>query len=399
MKRNLITLDRPERFDTPYSISKAKLEAALADVVDRLEKMAKEHPGEVPGSSIGFKYPFSTDVTSWLGGLYAGCHWLAYELTGNKFFKEQGDILVQKYREMLDAGIGIGGHDQGFRYILSCIAAWKATGNEFAYETALEAGKLLYEHGYAQKGKFIIRSKKSWQGSGCRTMMDSMLNVPLLYWVGKETGEAKYTEAAIGHTKTTEDLLIRADGSSFHHYQFDPETEAPVGGLTLQGRSDDSCWSRGQAWGVYGFPIAYSYVKEQFILDVHKDITYFMLNHLPEDNIPAWDYDFTSTKAVKDSSAGVISACGMHEMAKRLSNDNPDKAIFTNAAAMILDSTIDTCTGDNGIDYDGFLFHVTGYASAKKPEKRHIDQTAVYGDFFYFEALLRHYNPDFRMYW
>ena len=399
MQRNKITLDRPERFTTPYTISRAKLEAALSDATDRLEKMAKEHPGEVPCSSIGFKYPFTTDVSSWLGGLYAGCHWLAYELTGKQIFRDEGEKLILAYRDLLEEGSCVGGHDQGFRFILSCIAAYKVTGNELAYETAIKAGKLFYEYGYAKTGKFFLRSRKSWYGSGCRTMMDTMLNAPLLFWTGKETGVAEYTEAAIGHCKTTEELLIRADGSSFHHYQFDPDTEAPVGGLTLQGRSDDSCWSRGQAWGVYGFPIAYSYAKEQFMFDVAKDVTYFTLNHLPCDNVPAWDYDFTDVKAVKDSSAGVISACGMHEMAKYLSDEDPDKNIFKNAAAMILDSTIDTCTGDNGIDYDGFLFHVTGYASAKKPERRHIDQTAVYGDFFYLEALLRHYNPDFRMYW
>jgi unsaturated chondroitin disaccharide hydrolase len=138
--------------------------------------------------------------------------------------------------------------------------------------------------------------------------MDSMMNAPFLFWGGTVTGNEEYTKAGRDHTKTTETYLIREDGSSFHHYQFDPATAGPVGGVTLQGNSDDSCWSRGHAWGVYGFPIAYSYTGAEFITEVHKDIAYFMLNHLPEDNIPYWDYDFVSGDQPRDSSSGAISS-------------------------------------------------------------------------------------------
>ena len=399
MARNPIFLNNPEKFNTPYTISKTKLESAIGVVLDKLEKMAIDHPNEMPSGSAGFKYIFTNETGGWIVGMYAGCHWLAYELTGKKIFRETGERLMLAFKEKIDHKIDVDHHDLGFLYIPSCVAPYKATGNELGREIGLAAANYLYEKSFSKEGKFIIRSIKSWHGSGCRTMMDSMMNVPLLFWAGKETGNEELTEAAIAHCKTTDELLLRADSSTYHHYQFDPETCKPVGGLTLQGHSNESCWSRGHAWGIYGFPVAYSYVKEEFAKKAHRDLTYFMLNHLPEDNVPAWDYDFTSTKAVKDSSAGVISVCGLNEMAKHLPDADPDKALFNNAAAMILDSTIDTCTGDNGIDYDGFLFHVTGYASAKRPERRHIDQTAVYGDYFYFESLLRLYNPNFRMYW
>ena len=105
-------------------------------------------------------------------------------------------------------------------------------------------------------------------------MMDSLMNAPLLFWATEETGDPKYAAAALAHEKTTERYLIREDGSSFHHYQFDPETSRPVRGVTLQGFSDDSCWSRGHSWGVYGFPMAYNHIKAEFLPKVHKDITY-----------------------------------------------------------------------------------------------------------------------------
>jgi unsaturated chondroitin disaccharide hydrolase len=111
--------------------------------------------------------------------------------------------------------------------------------------------------------------------------------------------------------------------------------------------------------------------------------------------IPCWDYDFVSNKAIKDSSAGVIAVCGMHEMAGMLPDGAEEKSVYESAAAQILESTIDNCTGENGIDYEGLIFHVT----AALPQKLGIDQTAVYGDYFYLEALSRYLNPDFKMYW
>ena len=402
MKRNVITLERPERFTTPYTISKSKLEAAATEAFDMLKKLGKANGSNLPFSSAGFRYTFAEDyLKGWTSGMYVGCYWLAYEMTGDKWFRDMAESLTPNFRRRLDQKIDMDNHDVGFVFLPTCVAQYKVTGDEAARQTALEACEYFYEKSYSKEGKFIIRMWQSWdKGPGCRTMMDSLMNAPLLFWAAKETGNEEYYKAARDHVKTTEEYLIRADGSSYHHYQFDPKTAGPVRGLTLQGNSDESCWSRGHAWGIYGFPSAYSYTGEDYLIDVHRDITYFMLNHLPDDFIPAWDYDFTSTKAVKDSSAGVISACGLYDMAAMLPDSSPDKAIFTNAANRILDATIDKCSGDNGIpDRDGFIFHVTGYASAPDPAKRTIEGIATYGDYFYLEALARQLNPNFRKYW
>ena len=107
-------------------------------------------------------------------------------------------------------------------------------------------------------------------------MMDSLMNAPLFFWAAEETGKKEYAEAGSAHVKTTEQYLVREDASTNHHYQFDVETAAPVRGVTLQGRSDDSCWSRGHACGVFGVPAAYGYNHESYLVDVHRDVTYFI---------------------------------------------------------------------------------------------------------------------------
>jgi len=402
MKRNPITLNAPERFSGKHVIPKAKLEAAAKAATDKLKakilaymqenEIGKDFPGTC---SVDYKY-VRGENKNWECGMYSGCYWLAYELTGDEFFREIAEAHLPTFKGRIDNRIGMDDHDVGFVFTPSCIAAYKLTGNEFAKEAALRAADHEFKYNYTTKGKFIIRLHGSWdKGPGCRTMMDSLMNAPLLFWAGKETGNDELFKAGLDHNLTTEQYLIREDSSSFHHYQFDPATAGPVKGVTLQGNSDDSCWARGHSWGIYGFPIAYSYTKNETLRNVHRDITYFMLNHLPEDMIPYWDYDFTSGDEPRDSSSGAISSCGLHEMARLLPEGDPDKALYECAAAKMLEALIDNCTGDIGVDYDGLICHVTH----AKPQGQGIDECAAYGDYFYLEALLRHLKPDWNRYW
>lgn len=392
-----IALNSPERFERKHPLDRAKLEAAAKAATDKLRELAEKYGDSFPETrSIEFKYVCGENK-NWETGMYTGCYWLAYQLTGDEFFRECAERQLESFKKRYENKVGMDNHDVGFVYTPSCVAAYKITGNEEAKELAIKAADYLYEKSYSQKGKFIIRMWKSWDaGPGCRTMMDSLMNAPLLFWATEVTGDPKYANAALEHVKTTEKYLIRDDASSYHHYQFDPKTAGPVKGVTLQGRSDESCWSRGHAWGVYGFPIAYSYTGADFLPELHKNVTYFMLNHLPEDCIPYWDYDFTEGIEPRDSSAGLVSVCGMLEMAKLLPDTAEQKTVLESAAAQILESVIDNCTGDIGVKhYDGLVCHVTH----AKPQGQGIDECAVYGDYFYLEALARYLVPDFKKYW
>lgn len=399
MKKNAYTTV-PERFLKPYQLPKEKLDKAIKEALEKLEN-------NLPRWKIGFvrragrdgegvnKY-IESENTRWTHGMNTGIYWLAYELSGKEKFKEVAEKMLPTYQYRLDNKIGFGDHDVGFVYTPSCVAAYKKFGHTEIKDMLLETADYYYRTGYSQKGGFILRIWKNQHIEGCcRTMMDTMMNAPFLFWAGQETGKKEYIDAALSQNKITAEYLIREDGSSFHHYQFDVESHKPKYGLTLQGHSDDSCWSRGHAWGIYGFPIAYSYVNEDFLVDIHKDITFFMLNHLPEDLIPYWDYDFVSGNQPRDSSAGAISVCGMLEMARLLPEDAPEKPIYESAAAQMMEALIDKCAGDQGFEYDGLICHVT----AALPQGSGIDGIGVYGDYYYLEALMRFAHPDWEKYW
>lgn len=396
MTRN-ITLHHPDRFMHEHKIPEEKIDRAIETALHKLEEHIPQWMESFAKTcSVDFLYPHGAN-DNWVCGMQTGVYWLAYELSKKSCFLEIAAKQTETFRNRLEKKAGMDDHDVGFAFTPSCIAGYKVTGREEYRKTALDACEYYYRTSYAKKGGFILRAW-NWPGdAGCRTMMDTMMNVPFLFWCGEQTGKKEYTEAAVSQCAITEQYLIREDASSYHHYQFDPDTQKPLYGLTWQGYSDESCWARGQTWAVYGYPIAYSYCRESYMPDLHRDVTYYMLNRLPETWIPKWDLIFTGQDEDQpyDSSAGVVAVCGMLEMCRYLPDTAPQKKIYENAAARMLEAVIDNCTGDIGKEYDGLIYHVTHAL----PQKAGIDECAIYGDYFYLEALMRYKNHDWKRYW
>lgn len=399
MNRGNVVLENPQRFEEPYEISReiidSAIDCALTKLSSKISKYGNLFPAKRSDSPFGRVYEMGENE-SWTCGMHTGCFLLAYELSGDKKFLEVAESHMDSYKRRIDEKIKLGNHDVGFVFTPSCVAYHKLTGEESVKKAALDAAEHLYNFSYSQKGGFVLRiaSKKEIDWA-CRTMMDTLMNIPLFFWAYEQTGDRKFLDAANSQVDITEKYLIRPDGSSYHHYQFDVETHKPLYGLTFQGHRDESTWSRGHAWGVYGIPIAYGYNRNKELLTLHRDITYYMLNHLPKDSVPYWDYDFMDGDEPRDSSAGVISACGLMEAMKYLPDNAPEKNIYKNAAAMLLEGVIDSCTGDIGEEYDGIIHKVAGAV----PMNSTLDGCTSYGDFFYLEALLRYIRPDWKCYW
>ena len=396
MANALEKIDVPERFKQAYTIDRKKLENAASAATAKLKAYARENgTGFINTSSTDYQYVSSSN-NNWTCGMYTGSYLMAYQLTGDEWFANVVKEHVESYITREANKVGMDDHDVGFVFMPSCVGAYKILGIESAREAALRAVEYYYGTSYSQEGKFIIRSYKSWSsGGGCRTMIDSLMNASLLFWAGKEINNESYFNAGRDHNITTKNLILRDDGSTYHHYQFDPLTSKPLYGLTWQGYSDESCWSRGHSWGIYGFSIAFSYTKNVYLKEAQRDVTYYMLNHLPEDLIPYWDYTFVSGYEPRDSSAAVIAVCGMLDMASMLPKDSAQRLVYESAAAQIMEAVIDKCTSDIGIEYDGLIHSVTH----GKPQNLAVGECAPYADYFYLEALSRFLNHDFIRPW
>lgn len=395
------------RYKEKYVISDKKVTQAAEKALEYLEKSLDRFTDKFPITAGGFcvDFPkgatlnryFARDTVTWTTSMWTGIYWMAYELTGNSKFRVAAENHVNMCADVAMKGIGLDDHDTGFKFSPSCVAAYRITGDEKAKEAALTAAEILFEH-YCQKNNFIIRSgmrRPEDKYENYRMLVDSMMNIPLFFWAYEETKDKKYIEAAIGHYRSTEKYLVRNDGSSYHHYQFDPVTLNPVGGLTFQGNGDESTWSRGHSWLVYGFPMAYKYTKDESIFDVHKAVSYYFLNNLPSDYIPYWDFDFKEGSfEPRDSSALAISVCGIMEMCKYLPDSAEEKQLYENASNILLEALIDKCSNSDKAT-DGLIRHVT----LSKPHCMGVDTIATYGDYFYFEALMRILKPDWKICW
>lgn len=193
---------------------------------------------------------------------------------------------------------------------------------------------------------------------------------------------------------------MREDNSTYHTYFFDTATGKPLRGVTHQGYRDNSAWSRGQAWGVYGLALSYRYTKDSACFDLFTRVTDFFIEHLPKNMVPYWDLEFTDgSSEPKDSSAAAIAACGMLEMSKYLPKEKAD--YYTAVALQITKSLIDSYAVKNAEISNGLLLHGV-YAKNSPynpiPTDRGVDECNIWGDYFYMELLTR-LNGDWQLYW
>lgn len=390
----LESIKNREKFENVNLLSKEEIKKALDLAIKKIEKNLEIFTHKYPTpASFGNVYK-AIDNIEWTNGFWTGMLWLAYEYTGEEKYRKAAEIQVESYKERVDKKIELDHHDLGFLYSLSCVSAYKITGSEVGKEAALEAASYLTRR-YQEKGKFI----QAWGPLGAkdnyRLIIDCLLNVPLLYWAHRETGDQKYYDMAYNHYRSAANNVIRDDASTFHTFYFDPETGEPLRGVTRQGYSDDSCWARGQAWGVYGVPLTYIYTKDEDALRVYKALTNYFLNRLPKDNVCYWDLIFNDgDDQSRDSSAAAIAVCGMLEMDKWLDNKDSDKELYKKAAHTILKSLIENYTTKDTPESNGLLLHgVYSWHSGKG-----VDECNIWGDYYYMEALMRLYK-DWELYW
>jgi len=382
-----------KKFETAPVLTQEQLKDAFHQALKKIDENLETFTYKFPASaSKNNVYP-AVDNTDWTSSFWTGMLWLAYEMTGDEKYRKVAEIHLDSFKERIEEGKHIDTHDLGFLYSLSCVAAYKPTGNEDAKETALKAANHLIGR-YKEKGEFIQAWGSIHDPKNYRLIIDCCMNLPLLYWASEVTGDMKYHEIAYKHLKTAMATVIREDASTYHTFYFDPDTGAPLKGVTHQGYSDDSCWSRGQAWGIYGLPLSYVYTKDKEIIEVYKKITNYFLNRLPEDYIPYWDLIFTSGDEPRDSSAATIAVCGMLEMDQWLDEKDPMKKIYSNAVQLILKSLMDNYTTKDMPESNGLLLH----AVYGKPQGNGVDECNIWGDYYYMEALVR-LMKDWKRYW
>ncbi len=314
----------------------------------------------------------------WTSGFFPGSLWLLHDYTGEARWK----AAAEDYTGRL-AGLRhfTGHHDTGF--MLGC-----GFGQGFRLTGRADYRSVLLDGARALATRFGLIRSWDFGPWAYPVIVDNMMNLELLAWAARESGDTRLLAIATSHADKTLAEHYRSDGSSFHLVDYDPATGAVRGKQTVQGFADGSTWARGQTWGLYGFTMMYRETRRAEYLAHAQRIAGFLLSHprLPADQIPYWDFDAPDIpRALRDTSAAAVMCSALIELA---TFSEPTLARqYLGVAETQLRSLSSPAyrapLGENG----GFLLlHAVGHI----PEKREIDVPLAYGDYYFLEALLRY---------
>lgn len=378
----------------------AAIAAALATLRRNIETFGLSYPDD---TTDGDRYPirpaaggFAAGANrGWTTSFWPGMMWIAWELTGDAFFRDAGLAHAEDFARRVRDEEDLDTHDLGFLYTLASVAPYRLLGDEDARASALDAADHLMRRFLEPAGIVQAWGDLSDPTQRGRTIVDSLMNMPLLTWAGEQTGEERFADAVRRHTTQLRTHILRDDDTTFHTFYWDAETGEPLRGATEQGAFDDSCWARGQAWGVYGFALNHRATGDPALLDASRRCAERFLSKLPSDRVPFWDMVYTDgADAPRDSSSAAIVVSGLFELADA-ETDAAAADRYRRAAYEILGSLIANYTPETPEASDAVILH----SVYDFPKSVGVDEGTLWGDYFYLEALVRAARPGWKPYW
>lgn len=336
----------------------------------------------------------SIPAISWTSGFWGGLNVLMYEKTG----KEDYLLTAKRSEELMDEALEDFVHlyhDVGFMWHILSGALYHLTGDEKSKNRNLHAASSLFSR-FVLGGNYI----RAWNTNSMReptnwTIIDCMMNLPILYWASEVIGDDRFKRVAMAHADNTIRTHIRPDGSVAHIVDHDRESGDSIATYAGQGCAVGSSWSRGQSWAIYGFVISYLHTKEARYLDAAKRVANYFIANCCDDWIPRIDFRAPSTPVYYDTTAGCCAACGLIELAKILPEG--EGGMYMNAAINLL-RTI----GERFGNFDPAVDNMIDCGSVRYPikdelteEKAGVHKYIIYADYYYTEAILKLLGSEF----
>ncbi|HEX9509187.1 MAG TPA: glucuronyl hydrolase [Puia sp.] len=394
--------------------------------------MSKVPADRLPKTYYANADKFETSNTGWwTSGFYPGTLLYLYEYTKDtSLLREALERLRLLEKEQYNKGT----HDLGFmmycsygnaerlaeRGLLPQGAQQRNSSSQGLSQPAYKEILLNSARSLATRFNPKVGCIRSWDSPPWKypVIIDNMMNLELLFWATRASGDSSFYRIAVTHANTTMRNHYRPDYSSFHVVDYDTATGNVLAKKTAQGYADSSAWARGQAWGLYGFTVLYRCTHDPKYLDQAEHIAQFILTNpnLPADKIPYWDYNapdipralpkqttglpaegqssaplraggtFQQTPGpLKDASAAAIMASALIELSHYA---GPEKGRgYLDVAEQILVSlssnNYKAVVGSNG----GFLLrHSVGHL----PARSEVDVPLTYADYYFVEAMLRY---------
>lgn len=365
------------------TVTKEWEQEAWEQIVRKVSRTSKRIKDRFPHASVNGEYVLEPPYW-WTAGFWPGLLWLVYRDTKDESLRALGEscerqldqVIVDYYR--LD-------HDIGFMWQLTSVARYKLLGEEESKQRALLAANLLCAR-YNIKGRYI-RAWNPWQpgedNSGW-AIIDCAMNLSLLHWASEISGDPRYKHIAIAHADTVLEHFIRPDGSVNHIVIFDPASGEKLGVNGGQGYSEQSAWSRGVAWAIYGMALSYKHTGEERYLHAAQSVADFFIANLPADHVPVWDFRLPGdVPQYRDTSAGACAACGLLLLAEQVTD--LEATLYKEVGERMLHALYSQYGAWDNEAEEGLILHGTSHY----PEGKNIDVPLIYGDYFFVEGVSR----------
>ncbi len=359
---------------------KPRLERAFGLAEQKLRATIERTPDYFPIYTHHGKWKHDQSLwTDWCAGFHAGMMWLIAGRTGDAWWRERAEHYSRLLEHKKDDRHV---HDLGFIFLNTYRPWYEATGDRRLNDVLIHAGRTL-----ALRFQPIGRYLCSFLGAQS-LFIDIMMNVPLIFYAARETGDEALFELATQHCRTTEQFLVRPDGGTAHEAIFDTRTGAFLGESTQQGLRPDSTWSRGLAWSLYGFGTVFTYTQNDRDLDVAVRNADCFVRRLPESSVPPWDFGAPDEPGrLDDSSAGAIAASGLLNLASLLAGRDADRAgHYRQTATSIVGALCtDRYLSWNDPEWEGVLKHGVYHVH----KGLGVDESVMWGEFFFLEAVCK----------
>ncbi|MDR3269814.1 MAG: glycoside hydrolase family 88 protein [Tannerella sp.] len=364
------------------AIIKNRLDRSLP-CYERMAQSLIDQPDKLPRTVDSEGNLLTTSSDGWVSGFVPGTLWYLYQYSNRPDMLEAArnyTARIEKEQYNTDT------HDLGFMLYCSFGNGLRLTGDT-AYRNVLLHGAASLASRFNPLVGCICswNPNEKWQFP---VIIDNMMNLELLFWASKESGDPTYRNICLSHADKTIENHFRPDGSSWHVVSYDTITGQVERKNTAQGFSDESAWGRGQAWGLYGFTVMYRETRDVKYLDQARRIAAFILNHpnLPADKIPYWDFNAPEIPdAKRDASAGAIIASALIELSRYV-DEALAKTYMEVAETQIRTLSSPEYFAEPETNGNFLLKHSVGAI----PYNSEVDVPLTYADYYYVEAMLRY---------
>lgn len=371
------------------SASPQLFEAAFRFAGRQLRALIERHPDYYPMYTAAGRWRHAGEAwTHWCDGFLPGMLWIMYARqpagsADSRWWREQA---IRYSRPLEPRKLDRSVHDLGFLFMSSYRRWYGFTPDPSLKAVLVEAGRTLALR-FQNQGAYL-RSFVSADS----LFIDIMMNVGIVFYAARQTGDPDLLDIAMRHCHTTRRVLVRGDGSTAHEGLFDPQTGEFLKQTTHQGYRGDSCWSRGLAWALYGFGTAYHYHHDPALLDTAEDCADFYIRHTPAHGVPPWDFDAPAeSSALVDTSAAAIAASGLFQLSG-LTADTAKRHFYRETALHILATLCREWLAQDDPRWEGILkggvYHLH--------KNLGVNESVMWGDYFFLEAIERSFqlNPS-----